>query len=92
MLQALEVLIVSVVSQVFMLLRIYALSGRNRVIFITMTIYITSQAIFFIVLMSMTGLEAGEFGPDIPLEEYHSKPPEFQLLRTLNVFSLRSRS
>jgi len=71
-LRSIQFRVVSTVAQVFMTLRIYALSGKNRIIFVTMVICIATQVVLSISTISHTlQLQLRHFTP-IPADGYHS--------------------
>lgn len=74
MVQGIQVSVASALAQVFMLLRIYALSRRSKPVLVVLAVYIAGQISFSVFLLVLTKGKPGFSGPDIPFNEYHSKP------------------
>jgi hypothetical protein len=53
--QFVQCVLVIVVSQAVMLLRVYALSGRNKYVLFALCAFVTGEFIFGIVLVSLPG-------------------------------------
>lgn len=78
-----------------MVLRVYALSGRNKWVLCFMLVYVASHVIFSIALVALPGTKQLSFvGPELPYDAYHRKSAVVPILKTfviLSVYSLRSR-
>jgi len=68
--QYIQIAVVTLVSQIFMTYRVYAMSGRNKPILYSFSILSVTQGIFVLALLSIPG-NKGMTVPDIPLEAYH---------------------